>query len=304
MKKSTHKKLPGIRPYLNVISLFCLVAFFIFFPIINSPTPHQKPTVKAAFINEPKTPVFKNVPAPKLTATGIFITDFKTGIVLYEKNAHTRLKPASLTKIMTALVAMDYFDEDSILSVKNGQNANGNTIDLRRGDKLIASDLFYALLVPSGNDAAVTLAENYPGGYQSFISRMNSKVTELGLINTHFSNVSGVESQNHYTTAFDITALARSALSRPQFSWIVSTQKITLKSLKGNIYPLETTNILLGKPGIFGVKTGWTPEAGECLVILAEKDNHPVIISILNSKDRFGDAQRLFSWVYENFTWE
>jgi D-alanyl-D-alanine carboxypeptidase (penicillin-binding protein 5/6) len=304
MKKTPHQNVSGLRPFLNIVSLFCLVIFFILFPIIKSPNPHQKPTVKAAYVSEPKTPVSKNTPAPQLTASGIFITDFNTGVILYEKNAHTRQKPASLTKIMTALVAMDFFNEDSILSVKNGQSANGNTVNLRKGDKLIASDLLYALLVPSGNDAAVTFAENYPGGYQSFISRMNSKVTEMGLLNTHFTNVSGVESQNHYTSAFDITALARTALARPQFSSIVSTQKITLKSLKGNIYPLETTNILLGKPGIYGVKTGWTPEAGECLVILAEKDNHPVIISVLNSKDRFGDAQALFNWVYKNFTWE
>jgi D-alanyl-D-alanine carboxypeptidase (penicillin-binding protein 5/6) len=98
--------------------------------------------------------------------------------------------------------------------------------------------------------------------------------------------------------------LAKAALARPQFSSIVSTQKITLKSLKGNIYPLETTNVLLGQPGIFGVKTGWTPEAGECLVILAEKDDHPVIISVLNSKDRFGEVQSLFSWIFENYSWE
>ncbi|KKS61808.1 MAG: peptidase S11 [Candidatus Collierbacteria bacterium GW2011_GWD2_42_50] len=288
---------PDLRSVLNITALLCLFAYFIFVPIIKSPSPRQKPNVKAAFVSEPPMPVSKNI-------SGIYITDLKTGQVLLEKNAHTRLKPASLTKIMTALVAMDYYNDDSILLVKNGQSANGNTVKLRKGDKLIASDLLYALLVPSGNDAAVTLAENYPGGYQAFISRMNSKVTEMNLQNTHFVNVSGVESQNHYTSAFDITALARAALARPQFSSIVSTQKITLKSLKGNIYPLETTNILLGQPGIFGVKTGWTPEAGECLVILVEKDNHSVLISILNSKDRFGEAQTLFNWVFENYSWE
>jgi D-alanyl-D-alanine carboxypeptidase (penicillin-binding protein 5/6) len=304
MKKAKNQKVGNLRLILNLFSLLCLSAFLIFFPVIKSPSSPEKPNVKAAFISQPQMPVSKNIAPPEITATGIFITDQNTGIVLYEKNANVRLKPASLTKIMTALVAMDYFDEDSVLSVKNGQNANGNTIKLKKGDKLTASDLLYGLLVPSGNDVAVTFAENYPGGYQAFISRMNSKVTEMGLLNTHFTNVSGVESQNHFTSAYDITMLARAALARPQFSSIVSTQKITLKSLKGNIYPLETTNLLLGKPGIFGVKTGWTPEAGECLVILAEKDNHPVIISLLNSKDRFGEAQILFNWVGSNFSWE
>jgi serine-type D-Ala-D-Ala carboxypeptidase (penicillin-binding protein 5/6) len=302
--KKVEKKSSRLKTYLNIVALVCLSLFMIFFPIVKSPATPRKPIVKAAFVSEPPMPVSKNIPFPELTANGIFITDLNTGVVLYEKNANIRYKPASLTKIMTALVAMDYFDEDSVLSVKNGQNSNGNTVNLRKGDKLIANDLLYALLVPSGNDAAVTFAENYPGGYQAFISRMNSKVTEMGLQNTHFSNVSGVESLNHYTSAYDITMLAIKALARPQFSSIVSTQKITLKSLKGNIYPLETTNILLGKPGIFGVKTGWTPEAGECLVILAEKDNHPVIISLLGSKDRFGEAQTLFNWVFSNYSWE
>ena len=164
--------------------------------------------------------------------------------------------------------------------------------------------MLYALLVPSGNDAALTFAENYPGGYQTFVDRMNSKSVDMGLQNTHFVNVSGVESPNHYTSAYDIAMIAKSALTRPQFAQIVSTQKITLKSLKGYLYPLETTNTLLGEPGIFGVKTGWTPDAGECLVILAEKDNHQIIISLLNSKDRFGEAQKLFDWSFQNYTWE
>lgn len=305
MKKTTPKNYqPNFRFYLNIVSLFGLSVFLIFFPVIKSSTSSLKPHVKAAFISEPSMPVSKNISTPSITATGVYVIDLESGVVLYEKNAHTRLKPASLTKIMTALVAMDYFNEDSILKVINGQSANGNTVKLRKGDQLIANDLLYALLVPSGNDAAVTLAENYPGGYQAFIARMNSKVAEMGLKNTRFANVSGVESQNHYTTAFDISSLARAALSRSQFSSIVSTQKITLKSIKGNLYPLETTNLLLGKPGIYGVKTGWTPEAGECLVILADKDNHPVLISLLNSKDRFGEAETLFNWIYENFSWE
>lgn len=303
-KQKQNRHYSRLRQILNVSALLSLSVFLIFFPVIKSATSLKKPSVKAAFVSEPPIPVSKNLSPPEITATGIFITDLNTGIVLYEKNANTRLKPASLTKIATALVAMDYFDEDSVLSVINGQNANGNTVKLKKGDQLIASDLLYALLVPSGNDAAVTLAENYPGGYQAFISRMNSKVTEMGLQNTHFANVSGVESQNHYTSAYDITMLAKAALSRPQFSSIVSTQKITVKSLNGNIYPLETTNLLLGKPGIFGVKTGWTPQAGECIVILAEKDSHPVIISLLGSKDRFGEAQALFAWVFTNFSWE
>ena len=303
MKKKLSKTL-HIRIYLDIIALSFLSIFIIFFPVLSSPKIGNKPLVKAAFVSEPLMPVSRNIPAPDLTATGIFITDMTTGIVLYQKNPNQRLKPASLTKIMTALVALDFYDPDSIISVKDGQNAEGSSAKLKNGDSLIASDMLYALLVPSGNDAALTFAENYPGGYQAFVDRMNSKAIDMGLQNTHFVNVSGVESPNHYTSAYDIAMIAKSALTRPQFAQIVSTQKITLKSLKGYLYPLETTNTLLGEPGIFGVKTGWTPEAGECLVILAEKDNHQIIISLLNSKDRFGEAQKLFDWSFQNYTWE
>ncbi|KKU04968.1 MAG: hypothetical protein UX08_C0012G0001, partial [Candidatus Collierbacteria bacterium GW2011_GWB1_45_35] len=223
---------------------------------------------------------------------------------LLDKNPHLRLKPASLTKIMTSLVALDYYSEGSVLKVINGQKSLGNTVKLVKGDELTASEVIYALLVPSGNDAAVTLAENYPGGYQQFVKKMNQKITELGLSNTNFTNVSGVESPNHYTSAYDIAMIARTALRRPAFSTIVSTKNITITSLKGHTYPLESTNILLGKPGIVGVKTGWTPEAGECLVILVTKDNHPVLISLLNSNDRFGEAQKIINWVYSNYLWQ
>ena len=292
------------RLVLNTLSLTGLTLFFIFSPVLGKIPGRSKPEVKAAFSSEPLSPVSQNLTPPALTAVGIFVMDLDTGIVLLDKNPHLRLAPASLTKIMTSLVALDYFSEGTVIKVINGQKSLGNTAKLLKGDELTASDTLYALLVPSGNDAAVTLAENYPGGYQAFLLKMNQKVTELGLSNTHFTNVSGVESLNHYTSAFDIAMIARNALSRHSFASIVSTQNITLKSLKGHIYPLTSTNILLGQPGIVGVKTGWTPQAGECLVILSTKDNHPVLISLLNSKDRFGEGQRIVNWVNSNFVWE
>jgi len=289
---------------LNTLSLTGLTLFFIFSPVLGKIPGRTKPEVKAAFSSEPLSPVSQDLTPPALTAVGIFVMDLDTGIVLLDKNPHLRLAPASLTKIMTSLVALDYFSEGTVIKVINGQKSLGNTAKLLKGDELTASDTLYALLVPSGNDAAVTLAENYPGGYQAFLLKMNQKVTELGLSNTHFTNVSGVESLNHYTSAFDIAMIARNALSRHFFASIVSTQNITLKSLKGHTYPLTSTNILLGQPGIVGVKTGWTPQAGECLVILSTQDNHPVLITILNSQDRFGEAKKIIRWISQNFLWQ
>lgn len=287
----------------NFFSLSFLIIFFIFTPVLGKPPGYTKPEVKAAHSSEPLSPVSQNIDPPELTATGIFVMDLDTGVILLDKNPHQKLPPASLTKIMTSLVALDYYSEDSVLRVISGPKSLGNTVKLVKGDELTAKDTIYALLVPSGNDAAITLAENYPGGYSAFLEKMNQKVAELGLKNTHFANVSGVESPNHFTTAFDISMIARNALRRPSFSSIVSTKSITINSLKGHSYPITTTNILLGKPGILGVKTGWTPAAGECLVILSIKNNHPILISLLNSKDRFGEGQKIVNWVSNNFTW-
>lgn len=262
------------------------------------------PTVKASFSNAKPLPVTKNLASPDLTAQSVFIADMESGVVLYAKNPNARRRPASLTKIMTSIVAMDYYQEDSILKVGDGARAVGSTAELKANDSLKEETLLYALLVSSGNDAAVTLAENYPGGYNAFIQKMNEKVAALGLINTHFANVSGVESKNHFTSAYDITQMALFALKRPLFRQIVSTKKITLKSEKGFFYPLESTNELLGKPGIYGVKTGWTPSAGECLVTYVNREDHPIVISVLGSEDRFGETEKLVNWVYENYSWE
>ena len=282
-----------------------MFVFVSIFPVIKPIPNFDNPQVKAFFTTAAPLPKIKeSASSLDLTATGIFVLDLKSGVILYDKNPHKRLKPASLTKIMTSLVALDYYKDDSVLKVINAQRSLGNTIDLIKGDQLLADDVIQGLLISSGNDAAVTLAENYPGGYKSFVEKMNGKVLEMGLENTRFSNVSGVEGQDHYTTAYDIAMIARSALDRPIFENIVSKKKATLKSLNGHTYNISTTNTLLGKPGFYGVKTGWTPEAGECLVVLAEKDAHPILISILHSSDRFGEAQKIYNWVFENYTWE
>lgn len=288
----------------KTILLIPLSLFIVFFPVLGSTRNPRQPSVKAFYTVDSPIPEKVENPQPlSLTSEGVFVLDLHSGVVLFSKNPHKKLKPASLTKVMTSLVALDYFKEDSIIKVINGSKSFGNTINLLKGDQLLASDLLYGLLVSSGNDAALTFAENYPGGYNAFVQKMNNKVTELGLENTHFSNVSGVESSDHYTTAYDIAMIARDALDRPVFESIVSTKKITLTSLKGNHYPLVTTNVLLNKPGFYGVKTGWTPEAGECLVVLSERDAHPILISILHSKDRFGEGEKIANWVFQNYTW-
>lgn len=285
-----------------LIPIFFLV---VFQPTIKSVPDPRHPQVKAYFSdNQPIPKLSSEAEDIQVSATGVYVIDLNSGTVIYQKNPHKKHAPASLTKIMTSIVALDYYKEDTILKVVNAQRSLGNTIDLNKGDELFAVDVVHGLLIPSGNDAAVTLAENYPGGYKSFIDKMNQKVAELGLENTQFSNVSGVEGPAHYTTAHDISMIAINALERPLFKNIISQKNATFKSLKGTKYTVQSTNILLNKPGYFGVKTGWTPEAGECLVLLAERDSHPILITVLNSQDRFGEAEKITNWAYKNHTWQ
>ena len=280
-----------------------LLGFTVSLPLVSVSTA-PRPQVKAAFTSAPAVPFSKSISPPPVSATGIYIVDLDSGQPLYAKNPNLRLQPASLTKIMTSLVAMDYYDQTSILTVKDGNKALGAKAELIAGDTLSAESLLYALLVPSGNDAALTLAENYPGNYQAFVAQMNSKVQALNLKNTHFSNVSGIDTPDHYTTAYDITQIAKTALKRTRFRNIVATRSISLKSEKGRTYDLTTTNELLGKPGILGIKTGWTPDAGECLITYAVRYGHPVLISLLGSTNRFGETEKLLDWVYSNYIWD
>lgn len=275
------------------------------YPTIHSSMSNRYPEVKAFFTSDSPIPKkIKSQEKLEVTAQGVFVLDLHSGHTLYEKNPHKRLKPASLTKIMTSLVALDYYKDDTILSVINAYKSVGSKVDFIKNDQIMAKNALEGLLISSGNDAAVTLAENYPGGYTAFIKQMNSKALNMGLQNTHFSNVSGVESSDHYTSAYDISMIAKAALDRSIFESIVSQKQGSFKSLKGHTYTFKSTNILLNKPGYFGVKTGWTPEAGECLVILVDIDNQPLLVSLLNSKDRFGEAEQIVDWVYKNYIWE
>lgn len=289
------------RRYTSLVIIFTIATFISTTPVYLS---KSIPSVKSAKISAPALPVSKQITVPPLTAKAVYISDMNSGVVLFAKNPNEKLLPASLTKIATAIVAMDYYDNDSVIKINNASQAIGSTADLKSGDSLTASDVLYALMISSGNDAAYALAENYPGGYSAYVDQMNQVVTKLGLVNTHFSNVSGVETKNHFTTAYDIARLAVYALDRSLFKNIVSTKKTTIKGDLGYYYPLESTNELLGQDGIYGVKTGWTPLAGECLVTYAKKDNHPIIISVLGSEDRFGETAKLVEWVYQNFNWE
>lgn len=244
-------------------------------------------------------PTSQNLPPPTVSARNIFIIDQLSKTVLFQKAADSEVFPASTTKMMTALVVLDKFSLDQIITVTRSYS-EGQTIGLQPGEQLSVEQLLYAMLVQSGNDAAEILAENYSGGRQAFIEAMNHKAAGLNLDRTHFANPTGLDQAGHYSSATDLARLADTAITHPEFSRIVATENAVIAN-----HVLTNINELLGRvPGVLGVKTGFTDGAGQSLVTLVSRDNHPVILVVLGSTDRFGDSEQLINWVYTNFKWE
>ena len=282
-----------------------LLSLFAFFPLakvipLSSPTPQ----IKSAYIHSgSQAPSFSCSTLPELEALSFYIYDITSQSVICQRQASLSLYPASTTKMMTALVAIDTYTPDQILTVYSADHSVGHTMDLLPSDQLTASDLIFGLLVSSGNDAALALAENHPQGYSAFVSAMNAKARSLDLKNTYFTNVSGVEDGSHVTTVSDLTTIALAGLNHPLFAQAVATRKITVTSLQGNDYPLYTTNELLGREDVSGIKTGWTPSAGECLLTLYTQDDHQIIITLLGSPERFEETKLILDWLKHNLSW-
>lgn len=266
----------------------------------------EKRELKAEAVTaEPLVIVDKSIVPPALSAKAAYAVDIESGKILFSKNIKEPLLPASTTKIATALVSLSHYDLDDVLTVNTG-NVDGHKMGLKNGEKITVRNLLYGLLVFSGNDAAEVLAKNYPGGRENFISAMNSLAKNIGLENTNFKNPVGFDEYLHFSTAEDLVKAAIYAIKNPVFSEIVSTQEIEVKSADGKtIHKLNNINELLGKvPGVIGVKTGWTVNAGEALVTLVEHDGRKVMLAVLASDDRFGETEKLINWIYLNYGWK
>ncbi|MEZ4210590.1 MAG: D-alanyl-D-alanine carboxypeptidase family protein [Patescibacteria group bacterium] len=245
----------------------------------------------------------------ELNSRAAIIIDNDSGKILYNKSADDRLRVASITKLMTALVALDNLQGnlDRVITVPAvGAAEGGSSMDLTTGEKLTAHDLLRGLLIASANDAAVTFANTTSATPELFIQQMNTKAATLGLRDTHFVNPTGFDAPNHYSTAEDIAKLAQYALKDPIISAIVATPKLTIASLNTNQkHNLANTNQLVGQyDNIIGVKTGTTGEAGPSLVVAAKGTaNQKVIVVLLDSPDRFGEGKRALDWAFSNFSW-
>ena len=239
-----------------------------------------------------------------VSATSAIVLEASTGRILYEKNAHEKMPMASTTKVMTALVALDYGNLSDIVTVsKNASGVEGSSIWLSAGEKMTLSDMLYGLMLASGNDAAVAIAEHVGGSLDGFVELMNKKAQEIGAYNTHFANPNGLPAEGHYTTAFDLALICARAMQNENFCEIVKTQYKTLP-WEGHEWDRVVKNknkILWNYEGGNGIKTGYTKEAGKCLTAAAQRDSMQLVSVVLSAPDMFNDCMALMDYGFKNY---
>ncbi|HJT56753.1 MAG TPA: serine hydrolase [Ktedonobacteraceae bacterium] len=269
-----------------------------------SPTPIPSPTPILTVKGKP----------PAITASEAILMDADTGHILDDLHGEHPVPMASTTKIMTALVALRAGNLDELITIhQDALNEvkfnSGSTAQLKVGDQISLKDLLYGLLLPSGDDAAIAIADAIGGTTSNFVNLMNLFAYRLHLYQTHYINPDGLTYYDtnghplpgHYTTPYDLVRLAEYAMSIPLFAQIVGTQHYTLPATSSHHgYTWDNTNLLLGTyKGLTGIKTGYTLEAGECLVFSATRSGHHLIGVVLHSTDathRFNDAKILLNW--------
>lgn len=299
--------------FCSCLALLVVASVFHQVPTTANYHPAPTPTVTLTLVPSPTvtpTPTPQPLPqvqstAPIVTAKSYMIQDLQTTTIIAQKDPSHVLPPASTTKIMTALVALDKYSLADIVTVPD-QQINGAKVGLNPGETITVENLLYAMLMQSGNDAAWALASHYPGGAPEFINTMNQKAAQLGLEQTHFANPTGLHHPLHLSSTVDLIKLAQQALTHPVFAQIVATKTKTITDVnQQDEHRLTNLNqLLVTVPGVKGVKTGWTEQAREALVTLVEQNNHPLLIAVLASEDRFGDTRKLIEWAYQSTVWD
>lgn len=266
-----------------------------------------------------------------VNAKAAVLADPNTNEVLYEKNAHEKMYPASITKVMTCLLTLEAVDAGKLsleqtvtasAGIHTGIGAGASTADIKEGEEIRIIDLLYAALIPSANEACNVMAEAVAGDVDSFVDLMNQRAAELGMADTHFANTHGYHDDNHYTSAYDVFLMSQEAMKHETFRTIVSAKNYEMPAT--NMHPeprvVRSTNALISNwnvtgyiyPYATGVKTGHTPEAGYCLAASATREDRSLISVVMGcerepgstgSKGRtdFSETIRLFDWGFKNF---
>jgi len=239
------------------------------------------------------------LPWRKVPAHSILLKELNSGRILYEHEAGKRLSPASLTKIMSALVILELGRLDDQVTVsKNAARAHKTHLRLKPGQVFRLEDLLKAMLIVSANDACLAAVEHVGGDEDQFVALMNAKATALGLGDTHFSNACGFDGLDHYSTAEDLAQLSQIALQQPTFRQLVREERSIIVPVNGyRPYVLHNTNRLLGRiPGVEGIKTGFTSKAGRCLIAKVSQNGSDLLLVILNSNRRWDTAKNLINF--------
>ncbi len=252
--------------------------------------------------------VFPPQSAGAYSASGYCVIDSLTGRMLYSHNADAKRGMASTTKIMTAIVALENANPSDIATVSyNASRTEGSSLYLKSGEKMTVADLVYGLMLNSGNDAAVVLAEHIGGSVEAFAAMMNETAAKIGANSTHFTNPNGLYDDNHYTTAYDLALITRYGMKNEEFRKIVSTKKYTAatvateKNASRNIYLSNHNKLLNMLEGCIGVKTGFTKKTGRCLVSAAERDGVELICVTLNASDDWNDHMGLLGSAFGEY---
>jgi D-alanyl-D-alanine carboxypeptidase (penicillin-binding protein 5/6) len=262
-------------------------------PASAEPPPHGKRAVHTVSASG------QSLPWRTAPAHSILLKELRSGRVLYEHESEKRLSPASLTKIMSALVILEHGRlADQATVSKNAARAHKTHLRLRPGEVFRLEDLLKAMLIVSANDACLAAVEHVGGDEPQFVTLMNHKATALGLADTHFSNACGFDNPDHYSTAEDLAKLSEVALQNPIFRELVREEREIIAPVFGHrSYVLHNTNRLLGRvPGVEGVKTGFTSKAGRCLIAKVSQNGNDLLLVILNSNRRWNTAKSLIDY--------
>ena len=244
---------------------------------------------------------------PKTQSRNIIVLDRKTQLPLYDKDAFSKVPMASTTKILTCIIALETCSLNEIIPIsKKAALVSGSTLGITQKTKINMNDLLYGLMLRSGNDCAIAIAEYISGTTENFSILMNKKAKEIGLKNSNFVTPHGLDDPNHYTTAYDLAILTNYALNNKKFLEIVSSKNYTIY-LNNSPHTISNTNELLGNTqGVYGVKTGFTFEAGRCLVSACKRNNLDIIIVVLGAdtkRIRTADSIILINYIFKNYNY-
>ncbi len=240
---------------------------------------------------------------PEISAQTAIMIEANSGEVLYEKNAEQKAYPASITKIMTALLAIENGTLDNKVEVSdNATGVEGSSIYLETGEKISLRDLVYGLMLRSGNDAAIAISEEIGGSTENFVILMNKKARELGAFNTHFVNPNGLHNPDHYTTARDMALIAMAAMKNPEFKKVAAAKSWVTDRGSGKYnYFYNKNKVVYQYDGGTGIKIGYTKAAGRTLVASSERNGMELICVVMNAPDWFQDTYKLMDYAFSQY---